>query len=367
MADNSNIVNTVRNYASTQFNKRIPKATVDNVSTIGQIILGNKQLRNEFTSILMDTICKTMVTTRKAINPLNIFKDKAKQFGNGIENMYVNPAKAKKFTYDTSSLLTITKPDIKAEIYEIGREDQYQSVINVAKLKRAFLNEGGLSSLINSVYMSLTNGDTLDEYLLSKLLLKLALKNNHVVYQEYVFADPNNPTKAELEQLAIDIQTDSLNMTFTNDTYNKYHEIFKDKDNGDEVLTSTPQEMQVIILRSDYIVKYTMQYLATLFNMTLAEFKAKTIIPVDNFLDAPIIGVLCDYSFLQFYDNIVDEDSFYDKTTLGTKMIRTHMETMAYCTFVNCKFYTYKTDDESWKTSSTGITESTQLPSGEGA
>ena len=54
--DFQELLNTIRDHASTEYQNRIPEATQTNLSEIGGVLLSDVNLANEFTNALMNKV-----------------------------------------------------------------------------------------------------------------------------------------------------------------------------------------------------------------------------------------------------------------------------------------------------------------------
>ena len=68
------IMNTIRDNASAEYQERIPEATKTNIQEIGGIMLSDVRLANQWTGALMNKIAKTVFIGRLFRNPLAILK-----------------------------------------------------------------------------------------------------------------------------------------------------------------------------------------------------------------------------------------------------------------------------------------------------
>jgi phage-related minor tail protein len=96
------ILNAIRNDATQNYKDYVPTATADaeSIKAIGTIIMDNPQLQNTFLNTLVNRIGRVMVTSKMYSNPLKSFKKGLLEFGETIEEIFVNIAKP--YQYDPS-------------------------------------------------------------------------------------------------------------------------------------------------------------------------------------------------------------------------------------------------------------------------
>jgi phage-related minor tail protein len=85
------VLNAIRNSATQNYQNYVPKATAnaDSIREIGAIIMDNVALQNEFTNALVNRIGKVIVTSKSYQNSLRMFKKGMLEFGETIEEVFV--------------------------------------------------------------------------------------------------------------------------------------------------------------------------------------------------------------------------------------------------------------------------------------
>ena len=94
------VLNAIRNSATVNYQNYVPIATSDpdNIREIGAIIMDMPQLQNEFLSALVNRIGRVILTSKMYSNPWEMFKKGMLEYGETIEEIFVNIAKP--FQYD---------------------------------------------------------------------------------------------------------------------------------------------------------------------------------------------------------------------------------------------------------------------------
>ena len=115
------VLNAIRNSATTNYRDYVPIATqsAESIREIGSVIMDYPALQNEFVSALINRIGRVLVTSRMYENPWSMFKRGMLEFGESIEEIFVNIAKP--FTFDPAVAETeVFKreiPDVKSAFH----------------------------------------------------------------------------------------------------------------------------------------------------------------------------------------------------------------------------------------------------------
>lgn len=330
------ILNAIKAEASEEYALRIPEATRENIVEVGNALLSNlKTLANEFCGQLIDRIAFTRIHTKVATNKLASLKKGRKPYGNDVQEIFTNLAKANRFDESGQALLTRTIPDVKVLYHRRNREDQYPGTITRAQLKSAFVSAEALEAFIKDLIQSLSNADTQDEFILMKNLFADAVLNDKVK-QITVTPVTNVDTATDLLEA---LTTVSSEFEFMSSAWNRYYENRPATDTGAPVQTWCPPENQVLIIRADIYNKIKLRVLAAVFNLSEAEMKSK-VITVDSFGKATnVLAMLIDDAFVQVYDDLEEMSSFYNPQGLYINYWLTHFQTISFTYFANaCAF-----------------------------
>lgn len=326
------ILNVIKENASEEYALRIPEATRDNITEIGNVLLANvKSLGNEWVSSLCERIAFTRIHAKVAVNKLAVLKKGRKPYGNDVQEIFTNLAKANKFDPTGQALLTRTIPDVKVLYHRRNREDQYPATITRAQLKSAFISAETLEAFIKDIIQSMSNADTQDEFILMKNLFADAVLNDKVVQ---IKVDPVTNVDTATDLLEAMTSTSGA-FEFMSPVWNRYYENRPSTDHGAPIQTWCPLENQVLVIRQDIYNKIKIKVLAGVFNLTEAEMKTK-IITVDSFGKATnVLAMLIDDAFVQVYDDLEEMSSFYNPQGLYWNYWLTHWQTLSFSYFAN--------------------------------
>ena len=95
--DGIQVLNAIRNAASTTYQERIPVATQNNITAIGNAMMQYEATQNEFLNQLVNRIARVMITSKSYQNQLRPFKRGTMEMGETIEEVFVNMATAHPF------------------------------------------------------------------------------------------------------------------------------------------------------------------------------------------------------------------------------------------------------------------------------
>lgn len=148
-AGNRDIINAIRPELSYTFQERIPAATQDNLKDIATTILNYPEMANEFLQGIVNRIGRVIITSKSYENPLRKFKKGMLEFGESVEEIFVNIANA--HPYDPAKAETdVFKreiPDVNAAFHKLNYQNFYKTTVSNEQLRQAFLTEYGLADL----------------------------------------------------------------------------------------------------------------------------------------------------------------------------------------------------------------------------
>ena len=338
MANMVNVLNAILSNASAMYQERVPTATADNIAEVGSSIMSYQATENEFLSALVNKIAMTIVRNKTFKNPLSVLKKGGVPLGRNIEEIFTNPATGKTFDATGTKLLERAIPDTKAIYHEMNRQGMYKATVSKAQLIQAFTSYSKLEQLLNSIVNSIYSGDNLDEFMLMKQLFASAIEGGKL---KTVDVEPI--TGADTARKFVKaIKTVGQAMAFPSADYNTYYDINQATD-AKPVITWTPLENQVLILRNDVSVDVDVELLAQAFNVSYTDLNQRTLI-VDGFgSDVDCGAVLCDESFVQVYDNLTQMESFHNGEGLYDNFIYHHWQTYSLSLFANAMAFKFKT------------------------
>ena len=326
------ILNTIRDNASDMYRDRIPEATRNNITEIQEAMTdpNNAVVTNEFMSMLLNMIIKQVIHSKLFSDPLKSLKKGKKPLGDTVEEIYVNFLKAKQYDPTGVELLNRELPDVKAVYHRMNRQDRYKVTVNPEQLFKAFSSYQKLDSFIANIINSLYNSSELDEFVLMKQLIKQALDQNAMKVVEV--ADPCT-SEANAKAFIKTVKTVSGDMVFPNSNNNAW--LTAQSVDTNPLITFSKKNEQVLILSNPTDVAINVDVLASVFNMSVAEFNDTRKIVIDAFPDPDIRGALVDEQFFQVYDDLVMFKDFENGEGLYKNYYLHIWQTLAYSPLVN--------------------------------
>lgn len=314
-ASTTKILNTIRQNASFQYQSLVPSVTkLTDIPKVGEVICGTPALTNEFLNALVNRIAIVSVKSAIFNNPYSRLKKGFIEFGETIEEIFVNIAKVSAYDVNKASAREFRRsvPDVKSAFHAMNWRVLYPVTVQDDDLKRAFLSADGVSDLISKIVDSVYRAAEYDEFLLFKYLLIKAVSSGKAYP---VSIGSGN----DLKESAIQFRGVSNALTFMNSKYNPAG-----------VKTTTPKNKQVIFMDSFFNAQYDVDVLAGAFNMDKAEYigaleliddfttfdnerfesirqestEIDSVTPEELSLMAGVKAILVDEDFFQIYDNM---------------------------------------------------------------
>ena len=280
-ATSVDILNAIRNSATANYRNYVPKAdaSLDSIRGIGAVIMNFPALQNEFLTALVNRIGRVILTSKMYDNPWNVFKKGMLEFGESIEEVFVNIAKP--FQYDPAvaeqKVFAREIPDVRAAFHILNYQKFYKATIQNEQLRQAFLSWDGITDLISKIVDAMYAGANYDEFQAMKYMVARHILNGEL----YAMQIPEVAT-ANMKSIVATIKGVSNNFTFMSSKYNLTG-----------VSTYTNKEDQFLIVNSEFDAVMDVEVLASAFNMDKAEFMGRRIL-VDSFgnLDTERLNLL---------------------------------------------------------------------------
>ena len=260
------------------YHKYVPVVT--DSTTIGEFgapILDSQNLNvlNDFVGLLKKVVA-TAVYNKTFNNPLVGLEGERMPLGQFIEDVYVNPAKARGFNVnDFAGLLQKYEAETAVAYYSISSDLQYCVTITREKIRNAFTSWDQLEGLISGMINSLYNGAYITRYNQTKGLVTAAFTGNNVQYVK--ITDPTDTQTAK--SLIRQIRAAFSKMQIPSTKFNAWEKV-----KGDRLSLKTwsdPEDI-VVLISADIEALVDVEVLAAAFNMSKADFLGRVIV-VDDF------------------------------------------------------------------------------------
>lgn len=266
-ASSVDILNAIRNSASTNYRDFVPTAknTAESIRSIGEIIMQYTPLQNEFLNALVNRIARVIITSKMYSNPLSMFKKGLIDFGETIEEIFVNIANPHQYDVEESENKVFAReiPDVRAAFHTLNFKKFYKQTIQNKDLNQAFLSWDGITDLISKIVDAMYNAANYDEFVTTKYMLAKAILDGRL---SAVTVDANDAKGAVTKIKGI-----SNSLTFMSNNYNVAG-----------VQTFTDKDDQYLLVNSQFDSEIDVEVLASAFNMSKAEFMGHRIL-IDGF------------------------------------------------------------------------------------
>lgn len=310
MGKSIGILNNIRANASQEYQSRIPVATQENITAVGNALQTYTVLYNEFCEALINKIGKTILESKMFSNRLARFKQGTVLNQQDVEEIFIEMAKAEG-AYDPTGPNPLGRregPDVKVIYHRQNRQDVYAITIGDIDFVRVFRSEATLDSFISSLINSVYSGASYDEWLAMKNLL-----NTYTGYAKAIIPTykTNGSYSEEDLRTVKDIATDFVktcrklarDVTFPSRDYN-----------GAGVMTWSDPSSMVLLVNKDLLAEIDVEVLAHAFTQGKTDIPFE-VIPMDDFgalkelisgddVIASVYGLLIDQDFLRVFDTL---------------------------------------------------------------
>lgn len=232
---------------------------------IGDYIMNYQPYQNAFVNALVNRISMTLVTSRLWDNPWAVFKQGYMEFGETVEEVFVNIAKP--HSYDPqkaeSKIFEREIPDVRSAFHTMNFQKFYKVTIQNDQLRQAFLSWSGITDLIARVVDSLYTGMNYDEYVVMKYMLAREILSGQMEPQTVAAASDAAGLKAN----AAALRAASTALTFLKTDYNRAG-----------VYNATERNRQYLIVDANFEANMDVEVMAAAFHMEKAEFLGHLIV-----------------------------------------------------------------------------------------
>lgn len=259
-ASTIDIINTIRANASYEYQQLVPEVIKESdIPVVGEVLYGYPALANQFINALVNRIALVRVKSATFNNAYAELKKGYLEFGETVEEVFVNIAKAREFSAEKAEKREFkrTLPDVRSAFHAMNWRVQYPVTIQDEDLRMAFTTADGVQDMIAKIVDSVYTAAEYDEFLLFKYLMIKAV--SHGKMYPVSIGDGTN-----LKTAAVAFRGNSNKLTFMNTKYN-----------ASGVHTVTPKSDQFIFMDSEYNASYDVEVLASAFNMDKADFMGR--------------------------------------------------------------------------------------------
>lgn len=235
---------------------------------IGEYVMQYEAMQNAYLTALVNRIGMTIITSKMWDNPWSVFKKGRLEFGETVEEIFVNLAKPHSFDPATAEKEVYKReiPDVRAAFHSMDFQKFYKVTISNDQLRQSFLSWNGITDLIAKIVDSLYTGMRYDEYVTMKYMICREMLNGGFYNEE---------TAALTKDTASDVMTSVRGLVGQLD-------FMSSKYNRSGVMTHTPREDLYVIISAANRALIDVDVLAVAFNMDKTDFLGH-LIEVDSF------------------------------------------------------------------------------------
>lgn len=244
--------------------------TTETIHKIGDYVLNFTPASNAFVNALVNRIGFTIITSKMYTNPWSVFKKGRLEFGETVEEIFVNLARPYQFSPSKAEQDVFKRniPDVRAAFHTMNFQKYYPVTVSDDQLRQAFLSWQGIADLIAGIVESVYASAQTDEFLVMKYMVAREIVNGGV----QGVAIPQ-ATKANAVDVATVFRQTARMLEFQSSNYNR-----------GGVTTHTPINDQYLIITAEFEAVMDLNVLAKAYNLDYAEFIGH-VISVDSFVD----------------------------------------------------------------------------------
>ena len=346
-ASTIDIMNVIRQNASYDYQQNVPAVTqASDIPKVGEVIYGTPAFANQFINALVNRIA--VVRAKSAIfnNPYNVLKKGYIEFGETIEDIFVEIIKAVDYSAEKGKDREFKRslPNVRSVFHTMNWRVMYPVTIQDEDLKLAFVNVNGVTDLIAKIVEQVYTSAEYDEFLLFKYLLIKGLSHGKMLPQAVTISG------TDLSDCAVKFRGTSNKLPFMSTKYNEAG-----------VQNTTPKDRQVIFMDADFNAQFDVNVLSSAFNMDKADFMGRLFL-IDNWTEfdnarfeviransdgleevtaaelallADVKAVILDEDWFQVYDNNNKFTETYVASGLYWNYFYHTWKTISYSPFAN--------------------------------
>lgn len=204
-ANSVGIINAIRNEASAEYYNAVPAAneTTESIRMVGEAICAMQPRMNEFINALVNRIGRVVITSRLYQNPWAFAKKGILDFGETIEEIFVDLAKAHPYKPERegADVWKRNKPDVSTMFHSMNSQVFYPVTISEAQLRQAFTSMDGVTNLIARIVDSLYSAANYDEFIMMKYIIARLALSGALPVIGVTGIDTEADTKATLKRM----------------------------------------------------------------------------------------------------------------------------------------------------------------------
>lgn len=314
------------------------------IGEFGQPILDsqNTNVLNDFVSLLKKVVA-TAVYNKTFNNPLAGLEGERMPLGQWIEDVYINPAKARGFNVnDFAGLLQKYEAEVATQYLGINSDLQYCVTITREKIRNAFTSWSNLENLVSGMVNSLYNGAYLTRYNQAKGLVLSAYTGNNAQIELVSAVSDETTAKALVKKMRATFSK----MQIPSTKFNAWNKV---KGGNLALKTWSDPEDVVVLISADLEASLDVDVLANAFNMSKTDFLGRVIV-VDDFSQyaddgtvavdgSKIQAMICDKAWFKIKTQDFAMDEFYNANNRTWQYYLNDVRMVNYSLFANAVIF----------------------------
>jgi len=307
---NATLLNALRTGMSPDYQSRIPNVTKANIQKSIETLMEVPVLRNEFIDALVNKIGLTIFKSKIWKNPLQGFKIDPLTWGAVIEEVQVGLLEAKVYDpdreYMEKEIFGRELPPVSVAYHKINRQNYYKISIREEMIRRAFLSDFGLSTMVTNLMNSLYNSANVDEFELTCSLFAEYADKGGFFKVNVPEVSATSSGEAEAKALLRAVRAQAGNLAFYSTHYN-----------AAGLPTFADQDDLVLFVSPEVKAAMDVEAFAGAFNIPYTDVPARLItIPKEKFRITGVQAILSTKDLFVLADTLMENREIQNPASL---------------------------------------------------
>lgn len=240
----------------------LPKTVVDKLNSDEATTY--KGAMNEFLPKLMNKIVYQMIYSFDFANPFKKYDSYPIEYGDSAENVFVDVVNGYEYGTDGIDPFKETQPNVYVSYVSLNYKMQYRVSVNRLLMKQACLGTYGFSKLARDIAHSIVTKREVDEYTAEIIALNNANIYKHGIEELDISTESTQAEKMKKVTKTIGLTISDMKLPSVSN-------------NKAGVLTGTPFDKTLIVIKNELKQNINFDYLAGVFNLDKVAIASKFI------------------------------------------------------------------------------------------
>ena len=301
---NAGLLDGIREDASFDYQSRIPAATQAGVAEVANKLTQYRPAWNEFLNGFINRIGAVYARSQMWTNPLSVYKKGLMTYGDTVEEYMADMLEAHAYDpdrdYGEKVLFGQERPNVEVNYHRVNRQNFYKFTVNEKMLRRAFLNDGGLSELISQIMEAPLKSDQYDEFLIMTKLFSENEANGGFFKVQVPDFTGLSTTSEDARSALKTVRSLAYRLPILSRKYNA----------AGLPVSAKPEDM-VLIGTPDFLASIDVDGLAPIFHMDKAQIMAERVVGIpEEYLGIDgAQGILTTKDFFMVFDTLIENRS----------------------------------------------------------